>query len=40
MLTHYAVPMGQVVYMPTVTVAFVAVCLCMVESYGVAIMPA
>ena len=39
-LVHFAVPLGQVLYMPGVVVAFVSICLCMAENYGVAITPA
>lgn len=39
-LVHFAVPLGQVLYMPGVTVAFVSICLCMAENFGVAVTPA
>ena len=38
-LVHFAVPLGQVLYMPGVTIAFVAICLCMAENFGAAITP-
>lgn len=40
MLAHFAVPLEQVLYMPSVAVAFVATCLCMAENFGTAITPA
>ena len=39
-LVHFAVPLGQVLYMPGVTVAFAAICLCMAENFSVAVTPA
>lgn len=39
MLAHFAVPLEQVLYMPSVAVAFVATCLCMAENFGTAITP-
>ena len=39
-LVHFVVPLGQVLYMPGVIVAFASICLCMAENYGVAITPA
>ncbi len=39
-LSHFAVPLGQVIFKPGALVGFTAVCLCMAENYGVAITPA
>ena len=39
-LVNFAVPLGQVLYMPGAIVTFSGICLCMAENYGVAISPA
>ena len=39
-LVNFAVPLGQVLYMPGVVAAFSGICLCMAENWGVAITPA
>jgi len=38
-LSHFAVPLGQVIFKPAVVVGFLGVCLCMAENYGIAITP-
>jgi len=39
-LVNFAVPLGQVLYMPGFIVSFSGICLCMAENYAVAITPA
>ena len=39
-LVNFAVPLGQVLYMPGFIVSFSGICLCMAENYGIAITPA
>lgn len=36
-LSHFAVPLGQVIFKPAAAFGFSVVCLCMAENYGVAI---
>lgn len=36
-LSHFAVPLGQVIFKPAVVVGFSGVCLCMAENYDVSI---
>lgn len=39
-LSHFAIPLGQVIFKPGVVVGFSSVCLCMGENYGISITPA
>lgn len=39
-LSHFAVPLGQVIFKPAVVVGFSTICLCMAENYRVSITPA
>lgn len=39
-ISHFAVPLGQVIFKPGALIGFTAVCLCMAENYGVSITPA
>lgn len=38
-MTHFAVPLGQVIFMPGAMIGFLIVCLSMAESYDVAVTP-
>lgn len=39
-MSHFAVPLGQVIFKPGAVVGFSAVCLCMAVNYGISITPA
>ena len=39
-ISHFAVPLGQVIFKPGALIGFTVVCLCMAENYGVSITPA
>lgn len=39
-MSHFVVPLGQVIFKPGAVVGFSGVCLCMAVNYGVAITPA